>query len=103
MPVPAGGGNLDLVFVEQPAAERAQIAGRDRQDGEEVYSSGRHQIWLVPGLHYQVIPATMRLQLFGELPLYQHFCGEQLGSDFNLRFSASFSIPFAGEETFEEE
>lgn len=76
--------------------------GKDRMAGECNEATGRHQVWFVPGVHVQAIPKIMRVQAFFELPVYQHFNGKQLGSDFNLRFAASFTIPFAGEELEDE-
>ncbi len=78
------------------------VNGKDRVLGRSINSTGRHQVWFVPGVHFQAIPEVMRLQAFFELPVYQYFNGQQLGSDFNLHFAASFSIPFAGEDIEDE-
>lgn len=69
------------------------IRARDEQEGEEVVSTGRSQVWLTPGLQVQAIPNLLRLHGTFELPIYQHFNGIQLASDFNVRLSASFMIP----------
>ena len=62
-------------------------------------NTARRQLWLVPALQVVVIPEVMRLQLFFEQPIYQDFEGKQLGSDFNIRLSATCSLPLSkGEE-----
>lgn len=59
-------------------------------------STGRHQVWLVPGIELQVIPAVLGLQLHCEAPIYQDFNGAQLRSDYNIRVSFSCLLPLAG-------
>jgi hypothetical protein len=59
-------------------------------------STGRHQIWLVPGVELQVIPAVLGLQLHCEAPVFQDFNGAQLKSDYNIRASLSCLLPLAG-------
>jgi hypothetical protein len=41
----------------------------------------------------QVIPKKMRLQAYFEHPVYQHFNGVQLGSDYNFRLSVAYVLP----------
>jgi hypothetical protein len=91
-------GRLDL-----SAGLSGIVRGRDIGLSGEVYSTGQHQLFAVPGVHYQIIPKFLRLQAFFEYPVYQHFNGRQLAGDFNLRFSASFSIPFSHEEVIDDE
>jgi len=87
-------GRLDVSL-----AFSGTVRGEDRQDGESPESTGRHQLWIVPGLQAQVIPRWLRLQLYFEAPVYQHFNGTQLGSEYNFRLTAASSIPlFHGEE-----
>jgi len=74
------------------------VLARDRYDGNEVDNTGRHQVWFSPGLQWQAVPIYLRLHAFFEQPLYQNFKGHQLGSDYNLRLSATFSIPLASSE-----
>ena len=71
------------------------VRGKDKEDGEPVDATGRHQIWFSPGVQFSIIPSYLRLQIFYEMPLYQHFNGEQLGSDFNFRLSLAGLIPLA--------
>jgi len=78
------------------------VRGKDRENNKELLNTGRHQVWFIPGVHYQLIPNILRVQAFFEWPIYQDFDGEQLGSDFNLRFSVAYSIPFSGEQSEED-
>ena len=61
-------------------------------------NTARRQLWLVPGVQVVAIPEVLRLQLFFEQPVYQDFEGEQLGSDFNIRLSAAYSLPLSKSE-----
>ncbi|HUU45019.1 MAG TPA: transporter [Acidobacteriota bacterium] len=69
------------------------VRGRDILDDEKVPGTGRHQLWFVPGLQFVAVPETLRLQVFFEQPIYQHFNGEQLGSDFNVRLTVVYTLP----------
>jgi len=82
------GDRLDL-----SAALSGVVRGRDRQNGEKIHSTGRHQLWFVPGLQVQVVPEVLRLQVFYEEPVYQHFNGQQLGSEYNIRLTAVYTLP----------
>lgn len=84
-------GGIDL-----SAAFSGIVRARDRDMGEEVFATGRHQLWFIPGIKAQVIPYTLGLQLYYEHPIYQHFNGSQLGSDYNVRFSAVLTVPLGG-------
>jgi len=75
------------------AAVSGIVRAMDRRDGEEIQSTGRHQVWCTPGLHVQVIPEVIRLQIFYEQPVYQDFNGEQLGSDYNIRITTVYTLP----------
>jgi len=92
--------NLHIVErLDVSLAFSGTVRGEDRQDGESLESTGRHQLWIVPGLQAQIIPRWLRLQLYFEAPVYQHFNGTQLGSEYNLRLTAASSIPlFHGEK-----
>ncbi|MFH1686318.1 MAG: transporter [bacterium] len=83
--------------LDLSAALSGSIRGRDLDDNEEVDNTGRSQLWLVPGFQYAIFKA-LRVQAFFEYPIYQHFNGVQLGSDYNLRLSLAYSIPLAGGE-----
>jgi hypothetical protein len=50
-------------------------------------------MWLVPGIQVLLIPEVLRMQVFFEQPVYQHFNGEQLGSDYNIRVTAAYTLP----------
>lgn len=80
--------------VDITAALTGTVKARDALDDEKISTTGRHQLWFTPGVQFQVIPKWLRLQLFFETPVYQHFNGVQLGSDFNIRLSLSGLIPF---------
>ncbi len=73
------------------------IKAKDRQDDALLESTGREQVWLVPGMQYTAILEKLRLYLYFELPVYQHFNGTQLGSEFNLRFSATYALPLGSD------
>lgn len=77
------------------------IRAKDKQGGEEQSNTGRSQVWLTSGLQVQALPDFLRLHANFEIPIYQHFNGIQLGSDFNIRLTASFMIPL--KKTAEEE
>jgi len=81
-------GRLDV-----SAAVSGIVRAMDRRDDNEIPSTGRHQVWCTPGLHVQVIPEIMRLQIFYERPIYQDFNGEQLGSDYNIRITTMYTLP----------
>jgi hypothetical protein len=84
--------------IDVSAALSGTKRGKDRRDGERETATGRHQVWFMPGVQVQAIPEMLRLHVYYEAPVYQHFNGVQLGSDYNLRFTASFLLPLAGEE-----
>lgn len=69
------------------------VRGKDHEEGEDVHSTGRHQLLITPGFKVQVIPEALGLQAYYELPIYQHFNGMQLGSDFNIRLTAVYMLP----------
>jgi hypothetical protein len=75
------------------AALSGIVRGKDREQGEIVPATGRHQLWVVPGLKFQLIPGTLGLQVHYEHPIYQDFNAKQLGSDYNLRLSAVYTLP----------
>ncbi len=79
--------------VDISAALSGIMRGHDYAAGKRIDVTGREQLWLVPGIHYKIIPGFLRLQSFFEVPVYQHFNGEQLGSDFNVRFAVAGTIP----------
>ncbi len=69
--------------------------GKDRVDqsgGGISEINGRNQIWFTPGVKVQILPNRLGIQAYYEHPVYQHFIGTQLGSDFNIRFSAIYTI-----------
>ncbi|MCK4856492.1 MAG: hypothetical protein KAT58_00825 [candidate division Zixibacteria bacterium] len=80
-------------YLDMSAALSGMVRGRDRQDGAEVHSTGRHQIWFVPGFKVQVIPEVLGFQAYYEKPVYQHFHGTQLGSDYNIRLTIAYLLP----------
>ena len=80
------------------AALSGAIRERDKNDGQKVSTTGRHQMWLVPGLQIQLIPEILRMQVFYDAPVYQHFNGEQLGSDYNVRVTAVYTLPLKKSE-----
>jgi hypothetical protein len=67
--------------------------GRDRLEGEDLESTGRNQIWIVPGAKFQILPNRLSAQAYFEHPIFQHFNGAQLGSDYNIRISAIYTQP----------
>jgi len=69
------------------------VKAKDEEDGEANDHTGRHQLWLVPGVQVQVIPEALRLHAYLEYPVYQDFNGTQLGSDYNLRLTAVYLLP----------
>ncbi len=89
--------------VQLSAALSGIVRGKDRQKDwygrdTEIESTGRHQLWLVPGVQLQVIPSYLTVQLFWEQPIYQHFDGWQLGSDFNIRLTTACLVPLSDSE-----
>ncbi|MFZ5979642.1 MAG: hypothetical protein ACOYVF_03335 [Candidatus Zixiibacteriota bacterium] len=87
--------NYHLFFrIDITAAFSGTVKGKDIRENETVCTTGRHQLWFTPGVQVQVIRKWVRLQVFFETPLYQHFDGIQLGSDYNIRLSLAGLIPF---------
>lgn len=82
-----------LSRVDASAALSGIVRAMDRNNGEVLESTGRHQLWLVPGLRVTLIPEFLRLQVFFEYPLYQNVNGIQLGSHYNFRVAAAYSLP----------
>lgn len=76
-----------LKCLDVTASLAGIVRGKDTENGLAVPTTGRHQLWFAPGIQITLIPDYLRLQIYYEAPLYQHFNGEQLGSDFNLRLS----------------
>jgi len=79
--------------VDLSAAFSGTVRGRDRQGGVEIGSTGRRQIWFVAGIQVQLIPQSLRLQVYYEEAVYQHFNGTQLGSDCNIRLTVAYTLP----------
>ena len=77
------------------------VRANDRELGKES-RTGRHQLWFVPGVKFQAIPGVLGLQTYFELPIYQHFDGEQLGGDFNFRLTATYSLPLKNSDEDDE-
>ncbi|MFH2055377.1 MAG: transporter [bacterium] len=73
------------------------LKAKDDDGGELLESTGREQVWIVPGLQYVILWEKLRLFAYFELPVYQHFNGIQLGSDYNLRFSLNYALPLGSE------
>jgi len=84
--------------LDVSAGFTGSMVGTDSYDGGPIHGTGREQIWFTPGLNLGIVPALLRLQLTGELPVYQHFNEAQLGSDYNLRASLSYSWFFGENE-----
>jgi hypothetical protein len=84
------------------AAFSGLVRGNDRDLDEEQQWTGRHQLWFVPGVKFQVIPGVLGLQAYFEQPIYQHFNGRQLGSDFNFRLAVTYSLPLEKSDEDEE-
>jgi hypothetical protein len=80
------------------AALSGVVRDRDRDGGAIVENTGRHQIWLEPGVQYQLMTEFLRVQGFVAVPVYQQFDGTQLGGKYNLRFSVSALIPLKKSE-----
>jgi len=92
-------GNYHLLSrLDVSAAISGVKRGHDRNLGVDVPTTGRHQIWFVPGLQFQALPEVLRLQAYLEAPVYQHFNGRQLGSDYNVRFTAVYILPLKHSE-----
>jgi hypothetical protein len=72
------------------------MKGSDKQHGMEVRSTGREQIFFVPGAQLALFSKRLVLQTYLELPVYQHFNGAQLAGDYNLRFSTSYLLSLSG-------
>ena len=77
------------------AALSGTVKARDRENDTEVHATGRHQLWVVPGIQVQVIPEKLRLQIYFEQPVYQNFNEIQLGSDYNIRLTAVYRLPLS--------
>ena len=77
------------------AALSGIVRGKDTKDGDGVDDTGREQLWIVPGVTAVVVPEALRLQVFFEYPIYQHGNEIQLGSDYNFRVSAVYTLPFS--------
>jgi hypothetical protein len=78
-------------------AASGSLKAKDEQGGNSLESTGREQVWLVPGIQYTALLEKLHFYLYFELPVYQHFNGTQLGSEFNLRFSATYALPLGSE------
>jgi len=85
--------------VDLSAALTGAIRSADMIDDVEEESSGRHEIWLVPSVTVIAIPDLLRFQAFWEQPVFHDLDGiGQLGSDYNLRISATCSFPLTGSD-----
>ena len=85
--------------VDLSATLTGTIRGSDEIDDVEEDSSGRHEAWVVPSVTVVAIPDVLRLQAFWEQPVFHDLDGiGQLGSAYNLRFSATWSVPLAGSD-----
>lgn len=85
--------------VDLVAALSGSVAARNRVNEVTDQESGRHQMWVAPGVQVQIVPIWLRLHGVFEKPIYQHFNGVQLGSDYSLRISAIGSIPLRRSNT----
>lgn len=74
------------------------VVNSQGDNGAQVESTGRVQVWIVPGVQVQVIPEQLRLLVYFEQPIYQYFNGTQLGSDYNGRVTAAYSLPLGSAE-----
>ncbi len=79
--------------VDIAAALTGALYSRDKQGESTFVSTGKSQLWFSPSLQIQVIPERFRMHVYSDLPIYQHFNGVQLGSDYNIRFSLFYLIP----------
>jgi hypothetical protein len=82
--------------VDASLALSGVARAKDRQAGEKLGSTGRHQLWLVPGIQIELLTELLTLQTYAEIPIYQHFSGMQFASDFNLRVTAVSTMPLVG-------
>lgn len=80
-------------WLDAVASLSGSVRAKDDDRGESNDNTGRHQMWLVPGIQVQVIPEALRFQAYFEQPIYQHFNGTQLGSDCNIRLTAVYLLP----------
>ncbi|PKK84181.1 MAG: hypothetical protein CVT49_05130 [candidate division Zixibacteria bacterium HGW-Zixibacteria-1] len=87
-----------LEWLDATASLSGSMRAKDQDNGEDNDQTGRHQLWLVPGVQAQVLPKSLRLQAYFEQPIYQHFEGTQLGSVYNLRLTAVYLLPFKKSE-----
>ena len=85
-------------WLDVTASLSGSIKAKDEDNGEDNENTGRNQVWLIPGIQVQVIPEALRLQAYFEQPLYQHFDGTQLGSDYNIRLTAVYLLPLKKSE-----
>lgn len=69
------------------------ISGKDTDENIVLNETGRNQLWLTPGIQYQVISNFLRFHVFYEIPVYQHVNGVQLGSSNNIRITLTSMIP----------
>lgn len=84
-------GRVDLSLALSGA-----VRGQDTEGGwEPVLGTGRHQMWLVPGVELMVVPGALGMQLHFEQPIYQDLDGVQLESDYNLRANFTYMLPLS--------
>jgi hypothetical protein len=79
-------------YLDFSAALFGLSRGKDHERGEDVHSTGRNQLWFTPGLKVHILHNALGLQTFYEHPLYQHFSGVQLGSDYNIRLTMVYML-----------
>jgi len=85
-------------WLDGSLALSGTVRGKDKSGGMDVTDTGRSQLWLVPGLKFQLLPGYVSLQAYYEAPIYQHFKCTQLASDYNLRLSTVCTIPLSGND-----
>jgi len=81
-------------IVEFSLALSGVIQGKDRREDLRDDFTGKRNIWLTPGLTIHAISEVLRLQVFAGYPVYQHFNGRQLGSEYNIHLTAEITVPF---------
>jgi len=66
--------------------------GKDKNSSGYIPTTGRNQLWLSPGIKFQIIPNRLGLHAFYEHPVYQYFNGVQLGSKYNIRLTVVYTL-----------
>ena len=85
-------------WLDLGIANAGSVLTKDQQQGCDLPATGKRQFWLSPTVQLQLVPQRLRFHIYGDFPIYQHFNGTQLGSDYNIRLSLSYLLSLVSSE-----